>query len=313
MGKKDKILIVNDSLDNLYEGYSATKGKYDIDVACDLEGSMEAINSNNYKKIITDMCFHNKGVSVNSESTNDSNFLGSALVCEYNGLESDILNLSVGIKNDSKYVQWFNGTRKKYQRIPEKIKNVYLNSLNKSNKKVDGDEIKYRGITDINLSDKLIDEVFPKISEKFIRSVDGKLIHVLADEMFNELEEAIKLGKMYENDEHLNSLYKEHLKKYGMEGIKNQIIQSNRVSPTLGYYIIKEAQKRKIPVKVITSTHHTSGAILATVATGLIKESELINKVKNIPKSNIPNKFIFDNVVFVYETKTKGLYRHLID
>lgn len=248
----NRLLIIEDKFDNLIHAYiAATKRGYEADLSCDLESALRLIDSRNYSGIITDMTFQEKGIN---ESSDEHNFA------------SIFLHKKMGImtwaeeycnsKNEStskdalKTIEQYNG-------LPQKVLNAYDEALSKSELRV---ITKWPG-----------------------ESIERKAVESYGETSQNLRQEVIKNSQEFTLDDLSEDLigWDLHVKKADYFDIvkyngKDTELILSASNPALGYIIIKEGQKKNIPLAVVTSTSHANHVIPALLGTGITTKQEII-------------------------------------
>lgn len=304
MGVSKRLLIVEDKLGNIVNGYNAGIARgYEVDVACDLEDALKLISLNKYTGIITDMCFSERGINEDNENGYDLNsfyidqLIGQRSYFERNGnITKDLIEEYV----NGKKVMCTNSNKKDFiaaketiDTLPTQVKQSYDRVLKKSaieketkypGKSYSFELISYRGNTDKKLREE--------VTVASIKAMPYELAMTLKDSLIYN-----GLGSPERFKEFISSMNSEN--------------SSNRLrNPALGYFVALAAKERNIPVSIISSTNHADHAVPAAMATGLITSDQFGRVTKK--SYNIGKLYVFDKVIFTSE-KSLEVYTMGID
>lgn len=244
---KLEILIVEDNEEFIANAVNTLSKEYNLRLAFDLEGAMEKLKENRTDYIITDLCFHEKGLN--------------KLMWE---------NLITPIMKSEDYIETLN--RSKIELLED-------------GQLPNGMCVKRTHYTPINDNNKI-----KELLEIFNLNKDNlkKVTKAISDDLGWEVSET-------ECAEETESRY--------------------RMTPPMGYYIIKKAQKEDIPFVVVTGWAHGEYFLPILAATGIetldnlffYRNSKILNQNGDFVGFVMPNK-----KVIIGDKKNSEVYKKAI-
>lgn len=292
MGNK-KLLIVEDNLSSLTNGYQAAINKgYGADVACDLEDALTHINTRKYDGIVTDMCFHERGIRIRDAAIyeRDDPFTWIFVKEQTDGDLNPPDNFSRR-KDELELVKKFRHFESEYKKIPLTIKEAYKHSFEKS-KRIYDYGTHYIGET----SEKLRKDIVKASIEALEKAIKE---HPNFIQSFYDDKSTLIEYPHYREETHIEN--------------KEDILNGNSrewYAPATGYFISQEGIKRNIPVRAITYIGHSRNHLYAAFAVNLILPEEL-----SCLEDFLSDKDAIFNRAIITQKKSKKieLYERLID
>lgn len=260
---KKTILIVEDSPEQMHNAVEALKGQVDLRLAMNLSQALSILKEGGIDGVITDICFHENGVSVrdqylNNENENPIDFTIDTLVSkktqrfEY---KSDSLEELLELMKTTPEVPFFSE--------PEVL------------------ELFRKSLAHSTLVQKL-----KKFS--FLGNTSEELRQIVTD---NSLRVAEKVEKI---DRDFSANYAQDFNSSTYTGMIPEAL-----IPALGYLLIKYCLEKGIPVSFLSSTRHANHALFAPCAAGLISEEDLFKGLSTATKSSCGKDIHTSKGIFV--------------
>lgn len=239
-GNKGRLLVIDDNPNYVLNAVKAAEARgYNADVAFDLKGAMEHLQSRDYVGVITDLQFYEEGLRGCA-----SNIRGSCK--DANDLEGIVGDQKKLVKDDSGksvYVLIFEKGTEAYEGIVETLKRTSI--------KVEETE-SFPGKHSFDLHPKANLKLRERIASELATSEYASQLNLLGFA-------SIDIERMFRGSE-------------SSEGLQESLMEN----PAMGYEVIIYAQGHNIPVTVVSSVGHGQHCIPALFQTGLVDIDSLI-------------------------------------